>query len=80
MGKAITAIQYQQKLDATNTIISFMGGLAPRYRAVTMHYLWDALSAMIKRYGEIFVADCINRSKTEAELALFRYGKKGAEA
>lgn len=69
------AEKYQQKLEAVQTIMEFMGDLAPRYRAETIHNLWQSLSAMIQRYGEVFVADCINRSRSEAELALFRYGK-----
>ena len=76
MGKAE---KYQQKLQAVRTIMEFMGDLAPRYRAVTMDYLWHALSEMIQRYGEVFVADCIRQSRAEAELALFRYGTKGAQ-
>ena len=72
MGKAE---KYKQKLEAVRTIMSFMGDLAPRYRAVTMEFLWKSLSEMIQRYGEVFVADCIRQSKAEAELALFRYGK-----
>ena len=73
MGKAE---QYSRKLEALNTILSFMGELLPRYRAVTMTYLWNSLQQMCRRYGEVFVADCIKKNKAEAELALFRYGKK----
>lgn len=73
------AEKYQQKLEAVQTIMGFMADLVPRYRATTMTFLWQQLSIMTQRYGFIFVADCINRSKAEAELALFRYGTKGAQ-
>lgn len=73
------AEKYQQKLEAVQTIMSFMADLVPRYRAETIHNLWQALSDMVQRYGEVFVADCIKQSKAEAELALFRYGTKGAQ-
>lgn len=78
MSKQLTADQYEKKLAATNTIISFMQELLPHYKAETMHNLWLAMSSMIDRYGLIFISDCIKQSKAEAELALFRYGKKGA--
>lgn len=75
MGKAE---QYTRKLEALTTIMSFMGELVPRYQATTMTYLWNNLQAMCQRYGEIFVGDCIRKNKAEAELALFRYGRKEA--
>ena len=78
MGKQLTAEQYEKKLAATNTIISFMQELLPRYKADTIRSLWTAMSSMIDMYGLVFIADCIRQSKAEAELALFRYGKKGA--
>ena len=76
MGRTMTADQYESKLEATNTILSFMGELVPRYKAVTMTYLWNSLQQMCQRYGLVFVADCIKKNKAEAELALSRYGKK----
>ena len=76
MGKAG---KYKQKLEAVQTIMGFMADLVPRYRATTMTFLWQQLSIMVQRYGEVFVADCIKQSKAEAELALFRYGTKGAQ-
>ena len=73
------AEKYQQKLEAVQTIMGFMADLVPRYRATTMTFLWQQLSIMVQMYGEVFVADCIRQSKAEAELALFRYGTKGAQ-
>ena len=75
MGKAET---YTRKLEALTTIMTFMGELVPRYRATTMHFLWESLSQMVQRYGEVFISDCIKKNKAEAELALFRYGRKEA--
>lgn len=71
------AEKYQQKLEAVQTIMNFMADLVPRYRAETIHNLWQALSEMTQRYGLVFVSDCIRQSKAEAELALLRYGTKG---
>ena len=76
MKRITTAEQWQKKLAANVTMIHFMAELVPRYKADTMHDLWDSLGAMVQRYGDVFVADCINQNKAEAELALFRYGRQ----
>ena len=67
------------KIQATQQILSFMGELALRYSASDMNKLWNAMDLMRKRYGDLFVAENIERNKTEAELALFRYWKTNLE-
>ena len=74
----MTAAQYDRKLQASIGITTFMGELAWHYTAEEMHRLWKALSMMVQRYGIVFVADAIGKSKAEAELALLRYGKGGS--
>ncbi|MBR3401557.1 MAG: hypothetical protein IKG67_04870 [Parasporobacterium sp.] len=72
--RKLSTEEYQRKLNAAGTIIRFMGGLATRYTSVQMHYLWQCMEVMRARYGDIFVADAINKDIIDAEWALWRYG------
>ena len=76
MGKQITAEQYQRKLAANIKTMQFMQSLLPHYSAAEMHRLWESLGVMTRRYGIAFVADCIDKSKAETELALLRDGRR----
>lgn len=66
---------FEQRLEAFQTINSLMNELAMRYTAAEMRELWDALDVMRLRYGDVFVAAAIKKDRKDAELALFRYIK-----
>ena len=74
----MTGTQWQQKRDAVERILHFMGILNTDNSYRTMEFLWNAMNEMIGRYGEQFVADSIRKSRAETELALYRYGRKEA--
>lgn len=67
---------YTADLKAKQIIMAFMGELAYRYSNEEMGQLWTAVNMMRNRYGDIFIAQSIQKDKTGAELALFRYYKK----
>lgn len=74
----MTETQWQQKRSAVESVLHFMGTLNTSNSYLTMQFLWDAMDAMISRYGELFVADSIRKSRAETELALYRHGRQGA--
>lgn len=65
----------ERKIQAAATITEFMGGLARRYNAETMKALWKTLVAMQNKFGQVYVADAIDKDPVDAELALFRYNQ-----
>lgn len=72
--RQLSAEEYQRKLNAAGTIIRFMGHLTTRYTAAQMHYLWKCMDVMRARYGDVFIADTINKDIVDAECALWKYG------
>ena len=74
----MTETQWQQKRSAVEAVLHFMGALNTSNSYLTMQFLWDAMDDMISRYGEMFVADSIHKSRAETELALYRYARKEA--
>ena len=72
----MTETQWQQKRNAVELILHFMGILNTDNSYLTMKYFWNAMNEMIGRYGEQFVADSIRKSRAETELALYRYGRR----
>lgn len=66
---------FDERLKAFQVINSLMNDMARRYSFSEMEELWDAMDTMRTRYGDIFVADAINKDRKDAELALFRYVK-----
>ena len=65
-------MNFQEHLEACQTINSFMGDLAYRYKASEYHQMWRHMDNNRDVFGDVFTAATIRKDPTAAELALIQ--------